>query len=200
MLPSHGKCLWIPGTNKARQPQKTKLHKASLIRMCQTPNVKTFHRKSSQGKIFKGLKWSICRRILYFSHGINSHSFTYSRIRGSFCTTGANTKFYCKSLPFQDQACKQVVKSWKEKTPWKRPWCWESVRARGEGDDRGWDGWTGSSKRPPWIWPNSRRQWKTGGPDVVWSMGSRRVGHDLTTKQQQQMVVHEKKTSPENKP
>ena len=24
--------------------------------------------------------------------------------------------------------------------------CWESVKARGEGDDRGQDGWTGSSK------------------------------------------------------
>ena len=25
-------------------------------------------------------------------------------------------------------------------THWKRPWCWERLRARGEGDDRGWDG------------------------------------------------------------
>ena len=24
---------------------------------------------------------------------------------------------------------------------WKRPWCWERLRAGGEGDDRGWDGW-----------------------------------------------------------
>ena len=23
----------------------------------------------------------------------------------------------------------------------KRPWCWERLRAGGEGDDRGWDGW-----------------------------------------------------------
>ena len=27
---------------------------------------------------------------------------------------------------------------------WKRPWCWERLRARGEGDDRGWDGWMAS--------------------------------------------------------
>ena len=27
-----------------------------------------------------------------------------------------------------------------EPTHWKRPWCWEGLRAR-EGDDRGWDGW-----------------------------------------------------------
>ena len=24
---------------------------------------------------------------------------------------------------------------------WKRPWCWGRLRAGGEGDDRGWDGW-----------------------------------------------------------
>ena len=26
-------------------------------------------------------------------------------------------------------------------THWKRPWCWERLKAEGEGDDRGWDGW-----------------------------------------------------------
>ena len=45
----------------------------------------------------------------------------------------------------------QIHISWEEKTPWKRPWCWESVMARGEGDDRGRDGWTVSSKLPTWI-------------------------------------------------
>ena len=28
-----------------------------------------------------------------------------------------------------------------ELTHWKRLWCWEGLRAGGEGDDRGWDGW-----------------------------------------------------------
>ena len=26
----------------------------------------------------------------------------------------------------------------------KRPWCWEKLKAGGEGDDRGWDGWMAS--------------------------------------------------------
>ena len=26
----------------------------------------------------------------------------------------------------------------------KRPWCWERLRAGGEGDNRGWDGWIAS--------------------------------------------------------
>ena len=29
----------------------------------------------------------------------------------------------------------------KELTHWKRPWCWERLKAGGEGEDRGWDGW-----------------------------------------------------------
>ena len=31
-----------------------------------------------------------------------------------------------------------------ELTDWKRPWCWERLKAGGEGDDRGWDGWMAS--------------------------------------------------------
>ena len=29
----------------------------------------------------------------------------------------------------------------KQLTHLKRPWCWERLRAGGDGDDRGWDGW-----------------------------------------------------------
>ena len=50
-------------------------------------------------------------------------------------------------------------------------------------------GWTVSAKQPTWTWHNSGRQWKTGGPGVLWSMGSQRVGHDLTTKQQKTHCV-----------
>ena len=33
----------------------------------------------------------------------------------------------------------------KEMTHLKIPWCWEGLRAGGEGDNRGWDGWIASS-------------------------------------------------------
>ena len=33
------------------------------------------------------------------------------------------------------------AKRCKEPTHLKRPWCWERLKAGGEGDDRGWDGW-----------------------------------------------------------
>ena len=35
-----------------------------------------------------------------------------------------------------------ILATWsKELTPWKRPWCWESLKVGGEGDNRRWDGW-----------------------------------------------------------
>ena len=67
------------------------------------------------------------------------------------------------------------------KTHWKRPWCWERLRAGGEGDDRGWDGWMASSTGWTWVWVSSGSWWWTGKPGVLLSIGSQRVGHDWTT-------------------
>ena len=63
----------------------------------------------------------------------------------------------------------------------KEPWCWERLKAGGEGDDRGWDGWMAS---PTWwtrVWVNSGSWWWTGGPGVLRCMGLQRVGHDWAT-------------------
>ena len=43
-----------------------------------------------------------------------------------------------------------------EPTHWKRSWCWERLKARGEGDDRGWDGWMASLSWWTWVWASSR--------------------------------------------
>ena len=37
-------------------------------------------------------------------------------------------------------------------THWKRPWCWEKLRAGEEGDNRWWDGWMASQTQLTWIW------------------------------------------------
>ena len=68
-----------------------------------------------------------------------------------------------------------------ELTHWKRPWCWERLRAEGEGDDRGWDGWMESSTRWTWVWVDSGSWWWTGRPRMLWFMGSQRVGNDWAT-------------------
>ena len=65
-----------------------------------------------------------------------------------------------------------------ELSHWKRPWCWERLKAGGEGDDRGWGGWVASPTQWTWVWASSRSWWRTGRPGVLQSMGSQRVGHD----------------------
>ena len=69
--------------------------------------------------------------------------------------------------------------SWNSNTldPWceqlthlKRPWCWERLRAGGEGDNRGWDGWMASPTQWTWVWVNSGSWWGTGRPGMLQSM------------------------------
>ena len=63
-------------------------------------------------------------------------------------------KDWCWSWSFNSLA------TWcKELTHWKRLWCWERLKVRGEGDDRGWDGWMAQWA---WVWVNSGNWWWTG--------------------------------------
>ena len=43
----------------------------------------------------------------------------------------------------------------------------EGLGARGEGDDRGWDGWMASPTQWMWVWVNSRRWWWIGRPVML---------------------------------
>ena len=68
-----------------------------------------------------------------------------------------------------------------ELTHWKRPWCWEKLKAGGEGDYSGWDcsmasltGWT-------WVWVSSGSWWWTGKPGMLHSMGSQKIWLDWAT-------------------
>ena len=66
------------------------------------------------------------------------------------------------------------VKSWLLK----RPWCWERLKAEGEGDDRGWDGWMALPPQWTWVWVDSRSWWWRGRPAVLRSVGLQRIGHN----------------------
>ena len=59
----------------------------------------------------------------------------------------------------------------------------ERLKAGGEGDDRGPEGWKAFLTQWTWVWANSGRWWKTGEPGVLQSVASQRVGHNLVTKQ-----------------
>ena len=64
------------------------------------------------------------------------------------------------------------------------------MRAGGERDDGGWDGWMASSAQWTWIWVNSRRWWRTGRPGMLQSMGSQIIRHNLATEQEYHQVIH----------
>ena len=71
---------------------------------------------------------------------------------------------------------------WEELTHWKRPWCWERLKAGGEGDNRGWDGWMALPTQWSWVWVNSGSWWWTGRTGVLRFMGSQRVRHNWAIK------------------
>ena len=75
-----------------------------------------------------------------------------------------------------------LATSCEELTHWKRLWCWEGLGARGEEDDRGWDGWMTSLTRWMWVWVNSGSWWWTGRLGMLRFIGSQRVRHDWATK------------------
>ena len=70
-----------------------------------------------------------------------------------------------------------------ELTHWKIPGCWERLKAVGEGDYRGWDGWMASLMWWTWVWVSSQNWWWTGKSGVLHFMGSQRVRHNLVTEQ-----------------
>ena len=66
----------------------------------------------------------------------------------------------------------------KELTHWKIPWCWERLKAGGEGDDRGWAGWMASHTQWTWVWASSRSWGWPGKPGVLQSIGCKEL--DMT--------------------
>ena len=57
----------------------------------------------------------------------------------------------------------------------------EKLKAGGEGDNRGWNGWMASLTWWTWVWASSGRWWWTGKPGMLQSIGSQRVGHNWAT-------------------
>ena len=70
-----------------------------------------------------------------------------------------------------------------ESTYWKRPWCWERLRAGGEGGEGVWDGWMASLTLWMRVWADSR--------GCAWCAAVHElqgVGHGRGTEQQQYSI------------
>ena len=78
-------------------------------------------------------------------------------------------------------------------THWKRPWCWERLKAGREGGDRELDGWMASPSQWTWVWAGSGSWWWTGKPGVLPVI---EVRHNWATEQAAPVLIqHEKAAS-----
>ena len=102
-----------------------------------------------------------------------------SHIRYQKCPSSMwNSDHLQCSLAFHILPRASTLATWcEEPIHWKRPWCWERLKAGGEGGDRGWDGWMVSLTQWTWVWTDSGRWWRTGKSGVLQSTGLQRVGH-----------------------
>ena len=96
-------------------------------------------------------------------------------------TLNIHWKDWCWSL-----SSSTLVTWCEEPTHWKRSWCCERLKAKREESSRDWDGWMASPTQWTWIWAYSGRQWSTGKPGMLQSIGLQRIRHNLATEQQQQ--------------
>ena len=106
------------------------------------------------------------RRVSYLAPGIwDSLKLLSAQLTCSFncwviCHGVVGSQFVPHS-PVEHLGCSLIIMSknysehCEELTHWKWFWCWERLRAGGEGDDRGWDGWMASPTRWTWVWVNS---------------------------------------------
>ena len=70
----------------------------------------------------------------------------------------------------------QYFATWcKELTNLKRLCCWERLRAGGERDNRGWDGWMASPTQWICICWNSGSWWWAGRPGMLWPKSQTRL-------------------------
>ena len=75
-----------------------------------------------------------------------------NRKKHEYSTLNIHWKDWCWSW-----SSNTLASWWEESTQWKRPWCWERLKAKGEGGGRGWDGLITSPTWWTWIWENSKR-------------------------------------------
>ena len=122
---------------------------------------------------------------MLLSYGVGEDSWESLGLQGDSSSVGSNHCWIFLGVHWKDWCWSwnsNTLATWcKELTHSKRPWYWERLRAGGEGDDRGWDGWMASPTQWTRVWVNSGSCWWTGRPGVLQFMGSQRVRHDWAT-------------------
>ena len=125
-------------------------------------------------------RWSRIKSEVKWSHSVVFDSVTpWTVVRQAPLSMGFSRQEYWSGLKQESNqttllrnSTSYTLATWcKELTRWKRPWCWERLKAGGEGEDRGWDGWMASPTQWVGVRVNSESWWWTRRPGVLQSMG-----------------------------
>ena len=121
--------------------------------------------------------------------GHASKLFQWGERKLRFSQTSINTHWKISWIFIVKDCCwsSNTLATWCEGKIWligKDPECWERLKEKGEGGERGWDGEIASLTQWTWTWASSGRRWRTGKPGVLQAIGSQRVGYDWVTEQQ----------------
>ena len=140
--------------------------------------------------IFGCESWTIkkaeCRRIDALICGVREDSWEFLGLQRD--PTSPSKRKSILNIHWKDRCwswnSNMLATWWEELTHWKRPWCWERLKAGEKGDDRGWDCWMASPKSPiwwTWVRVGSGSWWWTRKPGALESVGSQRVRHNWAT-------------------
>ena len=91
-----------------------------------------------------------------------------------------NPEYYLEGLTLKLKL-NTLATWWEELTHQKNLWYRERLKAGGEGDSRGWNGWMASLIQWTWVWTSSGSWRWTGKHGMLQSMGSEKVGHGWPT-------------------
>ena len=111
------------------------------------------------------------RRLLGVPWTARSNQSVLKEISSEYSLEGLMLKL---KLQYFDLLCDEL-------THWKRLWCWERLKAEGEEDDRGWDGWMASLTQWTWVRASSVNWWWTGKAGVLQLTGLQRVRYVWAT-------------------
>ena len=91
--------------------------------------------------------WTIKKELMLLNCGVGENSWEPLGQQGD--STSQSSRKSVLNIHWKDWCwtwSSNPLATWcEELTQWKRPWCWERVKERGEVDDRGWDHWMASS-------------------------------------------------------
>ena len=125
--------------------------------------------------IYENLKTLMLRRWVF----LQMEYYTFLIYRTLYFSWPLKLYWLCLIIHWKDWCWSwnsNTLATWYEElTHFKRPWCWERLKAGG------WDGWRASLTQWTWVWVNSRSWWWTGRPGGLQSMGLQRIGHNWGT-------------------